>query len=1332
LVPDTTLWYGYKSVPRENFTYDTRNAQVRRASESVSMRTFSLRTKVGVVFPVVTIGVLAGILVLSQRIIESRIKAEVSEQQFQMVSLLADDIDRQVAFSRETLVAGARRATPERIATPRKALEFLQGQNDELAIFDNGLFLYDRNGRMVAELPLGLDRSGTDFSYRDYLKKTIATGKPAISDPYESSQAHHHPVLMFTAPVFDKNGVLLAVLGGGVDLIRSPFVRRLADVKIGRNGYLYVINTDRVTLFHPDAQWILKRFPPFGANTLLDRAVAGFDGTGETVTSRGLHALASFKHLKNMNWIIAANYPVDQAYEPIKKANTLLFGVLVPVALLAILLQLRALTRLTSPILALAGHVETLADKKGDERLFHAEGSDEPAMLAQAFNRLVREVDRQQEELAKRELLYRTVVDFSSEMVFWIAPDRGTMHYVSPSCKDVTGYTPEEFYASPGLLNFMIHPDDREEWDMHGKDAGTADFTEPSEFRIVTKAGELRWTNHLCRPVFDRSGGYAGIRGSFSDITLLKRAELAIVASEEKFRLFFEQSGDAIFIVHGDGRIMEVNNEAYSRYGFSREEMVGMDVRELDTPEHSLSGAKQLGLVMQQGQVTFETAHRCRNGLSLPVEVKARLIDFNGNKAILAVARDLSDRKRADELLHRQNEYLTAFHETSLGLVRRLDVSSLLRAILVRAGKLAGTEHCYVYLINEQETEMNMVFQSGVFDGFVHHPLGPRDGIAGRVWTTGEPFHVDDYSRWEHRLPDLDRSVLRAMAGVPLKSNGRVIGVLGLAFTEEGQHFDEERMAILSQFGELASVALDNARLHDAVQRELSERQKAEELLRKLSVAVEQNPASIIIMDTDGTIEYVNPRFSELTGYSAAEAVGRNNRMFESGNNGSAEYQRVLETILGGREWRGESHNRKKNGDLYWEQSLIAPIRDESGKITHFIAINEDITDHKLLESELQHSQKMEAIGQLAGGIAHDFNNILTAVIGYASIMQIKLPKDNPLRNGVDQILATAERGSSLTKGLLAFSRKQHTSTRRINLNEIVERVQKLLHRLISEDIRLTIRLAGEELPVMVDSVQIEQVLMSLAANARDAMPEGGEIVISSKLADRNSRFADMSGLDRPGCFALLTVSDTGHGMDEETVSHIFEPFFTTKEAGKGTGLGLSIAYGIVKKHNGFILCNSSKGAGTTFSIYLPCCDAEDGDTSQAPSQPRPQAAGQVILLADDNESTRRFAREVLEEFGYSVIEAEDGQQALDKFHEDSARIGMLILDVIMPELKGREVYDAIHAGHPEVKVLFTSGYTEEIVRSQQFLGGSLPFIPKPYMPKELLMKIREVLGNGK
>ncbi|KAB0671059.1 PAS domain S-box protein [Oryzomonas sagensis] len=1295
------------------------------------MRTLSLKTKVSLVYPIISVCVLAGILLLSQRILESHVKEGVSEQQYQIVSVLADEIDRQVASTSESLVAIARMATPGTISSPQKALEFLRGEGEHLATFDNGFFIFDRHGRMMAELPRGLERSGKEFSYRDYLTKTFSTRKPFVSDPYVSSQEHHHPALMFTAPLFDEGGVLIAVLGGSIDLTRSPFLGKLSDVRIGKNGYLYVVNTDRVTLYHSAPQAGVNGTPPPGANPLLDRAIAGFDGTAETMTSRGVRTLASFKHLKSKNWIIAANYPISQAYEPIQKANALFLGIVVPIALLAALLLRRVLSRLTAPMLALARHVETLSTKTGDDRLFPAAGGDEPAVLAQAFNRLLKEVDQQQEELAKREVLYRTVVDFSSEMVFWVAPDCATMHYVSPSCSDITGYSPEEFYAAPGLLSSIIHPDDREHWDEQYRRGATADSVEPLEFRIVTRDGEVRWTNYLSRPVFGQNGAYVGLRGSFSDITLLKRAERSTVVSEEKFRLFFEQSSDAIFIIHKDGRIFEVNGEACSRYGFRREEFIGMQAGDLDTPEYAVRNPERFALVMALGQITFETCQRCKNGVTLPVEVKARLIDFDGDKAIMAVARDISDRKRADELLRRQNEYLTAFHETSLGLVRRLDVPSLLQAILVRAGKLVGTEHCYVYLLNGQGTAMDMVCQSGVFEGFVHCSIGPHDGIAGWVWTTGEPLYVGNYSQWEHRLPDADRIVLRAMVGVPLKSNDRVVGVLGLAFLEEGRLFDEEHMAILTQFAELASVALDNAQLYDAVQRELAERQKAEASLRKLTVGVEQNPASIIITDTGGTIEYVNPRFSEVTGYSSVEAVGQNTRMFKSGTTSPAEYRLLWETILGGREWRGEFHNRKKSGELYWEQAVIAPIRDEKGLITHFIAINEDITDRKRLESELHHSQKMEAIGQLAGGIAHDFNNILTAVIGYASIMQIKLPEESPFRNGVEQILATAERGSSLTKGLLAFSRKQHTITRHINLNEIVERVQKLLQRLISEDIRLTTRLAGEELPVMVDSVQIEQVLMSLAANARDAMPGGGEIAIGSALVDLDSSFAAMNGLGQPGRFALLTVSDTGQGMDEETISHIFEPFFTTKGTGKGTGLGLSIAYGIVKKHNGCIVCTSEKGRGTSFRIYLPCSDVESGDDEQEAPRVSPPAGQQVVLLADDNESTRRFSREVLEEFGYSVIEAEDGRQALDRFYEYSKQVGLLILDVIMPEMKGREVYEAIRAGNPGVKVLFTSGYTEEIVRSQEVLDESLPFIAKPYMPKELLMKIREVLGHG-
>lgn len=697
----------------------------------------------------------------------------------------------------------------------------------------------------------------------------------------------------------------------------------------------------------------------------------------------------------------------------------------------------------------------------------------------------------------------------------------------------------------------------------------------------------------------------------------------------------------------------------------------------------------------------------------------------------LRLEEDLKRHECADEQLQRQNEYMQALHETTLSLIKRLDVASVLQAIIVRSGRLVGTEHCFLYLVDSTGTELNMVCQSGIYDSIAHHPVKPGEGVSGRVWVTGEPIKVDDYNLWEGRIPDPDRNALHAMAGVPLKVGDEVVGVLGLAFIDQGIVFNEQQMEVLEQFGELASLALENARLNEESQRELAERKRAEEHLRKLSVVVEQNPASIIITDTSGTIEYVNPHFTNLTGYTLEEVVGQKSNILKSGETSREEYKQLWEVILAGGEWRGEFHNRKKDGELYWEQAMIAPIRDDNNNITHFIAIKEDITERKQLEGQLRHAQKMDAIGQLAGGIAHDFNNILTAIVGYASIMQLKLPDDSPLKRNAEQIAATAERGASLTQGLLAFSRKQTSNPVIVDLNEIINRVHQLLLRLISEDIHLEINLDQSGLQVLVDSGQIEQVLMNLTTNARDAMPQGGSIIISTEKVVLDNDFVLARGFGRPGHYALLTVTDSGEGMEAEIVKHIFEPFYTTKELGKGTGLGLSIVYGIIKKHTGYILCHSTIGLGTIFEIYLPLLDGTPVYTEERRHEEIDSAQGSdCILLAEDNETTRVLAREILEEFGYSVIEAVDGEDALEKFREHSARISLVVLDVIMPKMNGREVSDAIRSMVPNMRILFYSGYAKDVVVSQVGVEEGRMYLPKPFTPKELLMKIREVLDN--
>ena len=687
--------------------------------------------------------------------------------------------------------------------------------------------------------------------------------------------------------------------------------------------------------------------------------------------------------------------------------------------------------------------------------------------------------------------------------------------------------------------------------------------------------------------------------------------------------------------------------------------------------------------------------------------------------------------ERADEQLRRQNEYLQALHETTLGLIRRLDVTGVLQNIVTRSGKLIGTDHCFLYLVNSTGTELNMVYQSGIYDTLTHGSIRAGEGVSGRVWDTGESLRVNDYSLWEGRLPEKDRNILHAMAGVPLKVADEVVGVLGLAFIENGGAFNDQQMEVLEQFGELASLALENARLNEESQHELVERKRAEEDLRKLSVAVEQSPASIVITNTSGTIEYVNTHFTELTGYTIDEAVGQNPSILKTGETGTDEYRLLWETILAGGEWRGEFHNRKKDGDLYWEQALIAPIRDENNVITHFIAIKEDVTERKQLERQLRHSQKMDAIGQLAGGIAHDFNNILTAIVGYASIMQLKLPENSPLKKNVEQITIAAERGASLTQGLLAFSRKQASNPVVVELNELINRVHQLLLRFISDEIHLEINLDQQSLPVLADSGQIEQVLMNLSTNAREALPQGGSIVITTEAVTLDSDFILARGFGKPGRYALLTFADSGDGIETEVVKHIFEPFYTTKELGKGTGLGLSIAYGIIKEHNGYIVCHSTIGLGTIFQIFLPLLDtitAVKEVTLQ--EKEKDDQAQDYILFAEDHEASRVLCRDILEEFGYSVIEAVDGEDALEKFREHSGRISLVLLDVIMPKMNGREVYEAILAIVPSMRILFCSGYARDVVINQGGLDVAMNYLPKPFTPKELLMKIREVLDN--
>jgi PAS domain S-box-containing protein len=518
---------------------------------------------------------------------------------------------------------------------------------------------------------------------------------------------------------------------------------------------------------------------------------------------------------------------------------------------------------------------------------------------------------------------------------------------------------------------------------------------------------------------------------------------------------------------------------------------------------------------------------------------------------------------------------------------------------------------------------------------------------------------------------------------------------------------------------QLRGVAIDSTKEKQA---------QAERTL--LMTAIEQSAEGIVITDAQGTIQYVNPAFSSVSGYSRAETLGKNPRILKSGKQDDAYYSKLWTTILGGAIWQDEITNRRSDGGLYTEHMTITPVRDARGEITHFIAIKAEVTERKRLEQQLRQAQKMEAVGRLAGGVAHDFNNMLTIISGYSGLLLEHPSTVEPLRGYADEIRNASGRAASLTRQLLAFSRQQVLAPRVLELNAVVANIEKMLKRLIGEDIEL-VTVLGENLwPIKADPGQLEQVLLNLAVNARDAMPSGGVLSVATANVEMDSVAAQALFPLKPGPYVLMTFSDTGIGMDAQTQAHIFEPFFTTKETGKGTGLGLAMVYGIVKQSGGYIWVYSEVGKGATFKIYLPRSEDELDGSGPGRSRVEAQHGTETLLLVEDEDAVRSLVRNVLREKGYRVLEASGGEEALEFSELYAGRIDLLVTDVVMPQMNGRELARRLLNVRPQIKVLYISGYTENAVWFQNGLDSSGAFLQKPFSPEALARKVREVLGD--
>lgn len=515
---------------------------------------------------------------------------------------------------------------------------------------------------------------------------------------------------------------------------------------------------------------------------------------------------------------------------------------------------------------------------------------------------------------------------------------------------------------------------------------------------------------------------------------------------------------------------------------------------------------------------------------------------------------------------------------------------------------------------------------------------------------------------------------------------------------------------------------------------DITERKRMEKTLKeseeRFRSAFEYAPIGVSIHELGGGFLRVNEAFCQIVGYSNEELYTRTYQDVTHRDDLSFNIE-LVERLYSGQEKIIRFNKRyvHKLGHEVPVSINVSMLRDESGKHLSLLSIVEDLTEKKKLEEQFRQSQKMEAIGILAGGVAHDFNNILMAIMSFGAMAKKRIKEDDHMKLFIDEILAGADRAAELTKGLLAFSRKQVISPRVLELNAIVKGISKMLKRIIGEDIVLKTALSKETIIVKVDSSQIDQVLLNLATNARDAMPDGGHLIIETSIVNVDN--PEMNFLKDPGQYAVLTVSDTGIGMDPITSEKIFDPFFTTKGIGKGTGLGLAMVYGIVKQHEGSITVYSESNKGTTFKIYLPTVGLNSQGTVSIAVQEPLTGKGETLLLAEDDASVRKVTKITLEEAGYKVIEAKNGEEAVNKFIENKDSVRLLILDVIMPVQTGKDAYNAIKKIRPEQAVLFMSGYADDIVARKGILEEGLEFILKPVQPDVLLRKIRDLLDKA-
>ncbi|MCP4674780.1 MAG: PAS domain S-box protein [Deltaproteobacteria bacterium] len=866
-------------------------------------------------------------------------------------------------------------------------------------------------------------------------------------------------------------------------------------------------------------------------------------------------------------------------------------------------------------------------------------------------------------------------------------------------------------------------------------DSGKAVSTE----NVTVINGEQKFYKAHIKPIEGSDETLPYVQIIANDITARKRTETALRESEEKYRGLFTQSPEAIFIMSLDGVIRNCNKAA-TLTGFKREEIIGKTFSDLNVFDGDSKQADAMFARIVQGDVEpFELSLKTRTGEWMWVEIHPAIISEGGNTNLRFMVRDITMRKRAEEEMCSHAGELALLARTTMEFLRFPADGDMYRFIAERLRELAPESLIAVTRLNEETGELSAAALLGLGD-----KLDTVAKIIGYdpygILIKGSPQLIEDLSRG--RLVEFPGNVHKITSGKVPKTAAKAIEMLFgfshiyvMGFENEGRLFGSvvilpkkgkeiENHSLIEAFVGQAAVALEHRRAEEALR-------ESEEKYRTILDRIVEGYFEV---DLAGNLTFFNEALCNILGYSAEEMIGLNNRKYMDEDNAKKVFE-IFNHVYNtdGYSKASDWQLIRKNGDKCFVETSVLLKKDASGTPVGFRGLTRDITARKQAEEELrskeeqlQHAQKMEAIGRLAGGVAHDINNMLSGIMGYASLMQMDLEPGDQCVEDTGEIISICRSARELTGNLLGFARKGKYRKERIDLNKSIRHVREILKRTISKKIKIEIQSANNLSEVEGDSDQIEQVFMNLCINAADAIGDAGKLtMITSETTRDQAGIDDVSDL-KPGQYVKVAVTDTGEGMDEAVLAKAFDPFFTTKPRGKGTGLGLSMVYGTIKNHGGTVALDSEPGRGTTVTILLPAInssiDATHGNQNALASEKG------TILLVDDEDTVRRSTARLLKKARYQVIQSKNGEEAIDVYQRKQAEIDLVLLDMIMPMMNGTETFHRLKELDPGVRVLLFSGSSADAATNSLISEGSVSFIQKPFPPKNLVDQVAKML----